>query len=405
MNLEDYRRIQDLIDGDAAPVERDRLLDRLERDGETAREFEESLAIEGLLLAAHGREPNLARIAETLRARMPARRRLAVPGWLAAAAGFAIAVLGSLALAERARTDAGRVVGGGLSVAGAAIARVPYGEIVRSGAASGGAIRLRDGSRIALGAGSAVIVRAPNPAEGRRVELLDGEGEFTVAAAPLPFSVWTESGRIVVTGTQFAVRLLPDWRPSEGNELAPESPTPMEVAVTRGSVRVEFQNNEYPMASGDRRVFAVERTRRAPPAVPEPPPLPAAPPVAPPITDDPPPPSPRTDWNDAPPNWKPDDVALVRQLQGFVAGNGDAGLSLKFAGRNGPDAQTVTLPWAENAVVWVEEPAFNAAPTDTAPTVRRRRGTPEDVRAGTRVTVQLGRYGINSIVVHGASTE
>lgn len=67
------------------------------------------------------------------------------------------------------------------------------------------AVDLPDGSTLVLNSGAAVDVEYGS--DIRRIRLIDGEAVFEVARDPLrPFSVATEAGAVVATGTVFSVR-------------------------------------------------------------------------------------------------------------------------------------------------------------------------------------------------------
>lgn len=107
-------------------------------------------------------------------------------------------------------------------VVAGALTLAPGGERIETSKAQTRTVQLDDGSRVFLGARSAVNVRMD--ATSRRVVLKDGEAFFEVAHDPgRPFTVVAGAAVIRVTGTKFDVR---------------RSPYGVQVSVLEGRVEV-----------------------------------------------------------------------------------------------------------------------------------------------------------------------
>lgn len=95
-------------------------------------------------------------------------------------------------------------------------------------------IELSDGSVLELNARTTMVVRIDD--QERRIELLDGEAVFHVAAGARPFVVETEFGNVTALGTSFGVEI------SAGR---------LEVSVIEGQVSVTRAGDQAPLTEYD----------------------------------------------------------------------------------------------------------------------------------------------------------
>lgn len=108
-------------------------------------------------------------------------------------------------------------------------------------------ITLADGSRISLGAASAISVQMEN--HQRQVTLRHGEGFFDVAPDTTPFRVKAAAGEVRVLGTSFNLRL---------------EPAGARVAVASGQVEVDTLGHQVTLNPGQVLHYDTSRLQRLP---------------------------------------------------------------------------------------------------------------------------------------------
>jgi ferric-dicitrate binding protein FerR (iron transport regulator) len=255
MNMQGQPR--DLLDGDLGAEDRDRLLEAVARDPAAAREFDAELRLEALLVAAYRPEPDEERVVEAIRVRAMTRRLRTFRLWMAAAAGLAVLAAGALVLATR-QPGVAKVEGGLVLVSGLPVSHVRSGETMSTGSGTGAVVRLAEGSCLAMAPDSVATVRGRSGEARQVVELRQGQCGFSVKAGPRRFAVITKVGRVTVLGTEFDVRLLPDWQRKGEDQVNAKVAMAMAVAVTVGSVQVEVGGKTYTLSAGAQQVFAEE---------------------------------------------------------------------------------------------------------------------------------------------------
>jgi transmembrane sensor len=200
-----------LREDDVAPEEVSRWLDWCQSDPENLRAFEKVESLGGRLGALDaGTRASLAReLLDHGEAEAPRRtrwRRYRWPAAAALAAGIAVLVFGGGAWRPAALAPA----------ASQSAAYVTQKAQVRD-------VALSDGSRVAIGADTALVVSYTE--SGRNLQLKNGEAYFEVEHNPgRPFAVQAGRLKVIAVGTAFNIRKTGDT---------------VEVIVTRGAVDVE----------------------------------------------------------------------------------------------------------------------------------------------------------------------
>ncbi len=241
------------LGGDLDEAGRRELAALLERDAGTVREFDAALRIEALLQAAHGEPPSDARLADGIRGRNRSRR---FPRRLAVAAAAVLAAAAGAWLGSRDRAGH-EVLAGRVLVGGREVRRVPDGAALEVAGNGPATICLADGSRTELSPASRAVLRG-RVGELRQVVKLDrGKGSFKVEEGAEKFRVDTPVGKVTVLGTRFSVELRPAASKGE-NKMKGKMALALVVAVTAGSVRVDFGGKEHVLSVGQQRVFGGE---------------------------------------------------------------------------------------------------------------------------------------------------
>ena len=229
----------------------------VERDGGSARAFDEALAFEALLIAAHRAVPPPPRV--MARRPRPAVRVLRRPVVLAVAAALWLAVVGAGVwfLVGTAEPAPNRVLCGTVLVGGAAVDRVPDGARMEVAPTGNALIRLADGSRAAFEPASAAVLHGRGRQGAPTVELEAGKGAFEVDRPSEGFRVVTAVGDVAVVGTVFSVALrgVGDGAEETASHRA------MVVEVHRGRVAVSFAGKTHILESGQKRAFGGEPPR------------------------------------------------------------------------------------------------------------------------------------------------
>jgi hypothetical protein len=254
------RLLGEYLDGLLDDAGRTALALEVERDGGAARTFDEALALEALLIAAHRAVPPASRV--VARRPRPAVRVLRRPVVLAAAAALCLAVVGAGVWFWAAKAAApNRVLRGTVLVGGAAVERIADGARIEVAPTSEALIRLADGSRAAFDPASVAVLRGRGREGAQTVELEAGKGAFEVDRPSEGFRVVTAVGDVAVMGTVFSVALR---GVGEGTEET-ASHRAMVVEVRRGRVAVSFAGKTHILESGEKETFGGE-----PPRPPEP---------------------------------------------------------------------------------------------------------------------------------------
>ena len=240
-------------------------LDRaLGADGEAVDDFVEAARIDAFLAEHFGQRHRALEVASLLDARQaePAPATRSALRWAAVAAVALLAVgiglLGWLAYRAHRQTASasGRheVVSGHVLIDGEKTRVVRVGVRVVVPSTAPAVLRLADGSYAELEPASEVILRGRSHGVRQAVELLDGKGRFRVAKGKGQFRVDTLLGAVTALGTDFSVeyRLV---RPSEALPKA-ASVRALTVAVSEGTVEVEFCGQTCLLSAGARRVFS-----------------------------------------------------------------------------------------------------------------------------------------------------
>lgn len=255
--METSEQIQSLLEGVLSARDREELADRVTRDAGAAREFDEALRIEALLVAAHRPEPDLGRVAAAIRVRLLLHRMKVLRRWLNAAACF-LAVGAATLLLHMLLAGGGVVERGYALVGNTPVRKVHIGDVLSTGPVTGAVVRLADGSRMSLAPGSVAVVQGRSGSVRQVVELRGGKGDFAVEKAARQFAVITKVGRVTVVGTEFSVQLLPEWQRKGDESMNGKAVLAMAVAVTVGSVQVEVNGKAYTLSAGAQQVFAEE---------------------------------------------------------------------------------------------------------------------------------------------------
>jgi len=187
------------------------------------------------------------RLAET----QPRRRRWAAAGVLTAAA-ILLLVVAFWAFRPGLRLEEGVV-----SVAGLTTSRLREGELFRVAGDRPAVLRLGDGSRVQLEAGSEAVAHGPAKGARQLFELKRGAGRFKVEKGMGTFRVETPSGEVTVLGTEFDVELRPGAEKGAGG-MNGKSALTLVVAVVVGSVQVEWHNGTVVLGAGQKQAFAAE---------------------------------------------------------------------------------------------------------------------------------------------------
>ena len=138
------------------------------------------------------------------------------------------------------------------------------GDRLRVGPGGGVELRLPDGSRLWLCAGTEAECVGPRSNEAPTIRLLRGEIRADIAPDPKnTFSIWTPAGTLEVLGTEFHVRVLPDI--TQGEQEEAETMKRLRTALNRailvvsvlsGSVAVEADGQPQIIGEGQRAVLA-----------------------------------------------------------------------------------------------------------------------------------------------------
>jgi len=271
--------LADYLDGTIDAAGREELAGEVERDPAAARAFEQAVGFEALLVAAHTEPPPESVLAERLGRRAePAPVLMLAPdrrpafGRARALAAAAAAIL----IAAGVWAAVG-LFGPGTPVSVPVPPPAPPNVVlagkvlvdgVESAAAGNGArvevlgdqpaeIRLADGSNAVLAPKSLAVLHGPVGEVRQVVELTGGKGDFRVEKEPRQFKVETPLGSVTVLGTRFSVEL----RPGEGEKKGKPS---LAVAVTDGTVEVNYAGKPETLAAGASKVFP-EEPRKEPP--------------------------------------------------------------------------------------------------------------------------------------------
>lgn len=118
-------------------------------------------------------------------------------------------------------------------------------------------VRLSDGSRVEFEPGATALIHGRDAGLRQWVELNEGSGTFQVEKADGEFQVATQIGSVTALGTEFSVAILP--ASLAGDMLTKIRSTMLIVAVLSGVVQVEFGDQTYALAAGERRVFTQEQ--------------------------------------------------------------------------------------------------------------------------------------------------
>jgi hypothetical protein len=148
-------------------------------------------------------------------------------------------------------------------------------------------IRLTDGSQAELEPGASAVLHGRAGGVRQLIELVKGGGTFRVQKAHGDFRVVTKLGSVTAVGTEFSVRIVPPRAASEATvrrtgsagtsplEAARTSPGGrLAVAVTDGTVEVEFGGKTFLLHRGEERVFgdssltSTDQTVRTEPSTP-----------------------------------------------------------------------------------------------------------------------------------------
>ena len=123
-------------------------------------------------------------------------------------------------------------------------------------------IRLPDASQTQLEPDSELVVHGPVGDARQTVELLRGEGRFSIPEGRGRFCVDTPVGLITVLGTEFTVDLRSKERSSTGaSDMKLRLAQILTVAVVFGTVEVDVGGKKYVLLGGESRVFAADKAR------------------------------------------------------------------------------------------------------------------------------------------------
>ena len=100
-------------------------------------------------------------------------------------------------------------------------------------------LELADGTRTRLRPGSRAVVFGRSQDLGQRVELIEGEGLFTVRPGEGGFRVETSGGWVTALGTEFTVKLM---KPDRGDTRMSMQRMVLAVIVFAGVVQVETED-------------------------------------------------------------------------------------------------------------------------------------------------------------------
>ena len=207
--------LADCLDGNLDAEGAEALAGEITRVRSSAHAFDEALALEALLFAAHREAPDAVSIilGVTRRAsdRLARRRPLR---WLAAAAVlFAVGLGAVLAIVTRKehpnKEHPNKVLAGRVLMDGREVKSVPYGVWVKAADGEEAEILLEDGSNVKLAPASKVRFRGAEKEVRQVVDLHEGEGRFKVEKGNRQFRVETPVGTVTVLGTEFSVKLEP----------------------------------------------------------------------------------------------------------------------------------------------------------------------------------------------------
>jgi hypothetical protein len=287
--------IQKYLDQSVTPAETSALEERLTRDPQAAEMLAEAVRLEsGLTRLFQAEERTAAALsqlftgatAETHAASRPSSTT-STRSWRdpqrsmwAAAAGLLLAVgLGSwlylrphapLPQVVAARNE---IVAGDALINGAPGQTVPDGSSVQVLGYDSAVVRLTDGSRAEFDPGATALIHGRDAGLRQWVELNEGCGTFHVEKGDGEFEVATQLGSVTALGTEFSVEIRPTS--SAGGLFSPTASTLLIVAVLSGAVQVEYGDQIYALAAGERRVFgdpaqiqAAEAARRIPTSAP-----------------------------------------------------------------------------------------------------------------------------------------
>jgi len=118
-------------------------------------------------------------------------------------------------------------------------------------------LRLADGSRVKLKAGSEGVARGRTQGLRQVFELTRGSARFKVEKGDGGFRVETPSGKVTVLGTEFDVELRPGAQRGDG-EMTGRTALTLVVAVIVGSVQVDWSGGKVTLSAGQSQVFAAE---------------------------------------------------------------------------------------------------------------------------------------------------
>ena len=141
-------------------------------------------------------------------------------------------------------------------------------DVIRPGArlsvrgSAAAVIEMPDTSRTQLEPDSELVVHGPVGDARQTVELLRGEGRFSIPEGRGRFCVDTPVGLITVLGTEFTVDLRSKERLSTGaSDMKLRLAQILTVAVVFGTVEVDVGGKKYVLLGGESRVFAADKAR------------------------------------------------------------------------------------------------------------------------------------------------
>ena len=144
-----------------------------------------------------------------------------------------------------------------VALGGVGTSRLREGERFTVSGSRPAILRLADGSRVRLKAGSEGMARGGTEDARQVFELIRGEARFKVEKGAGGFRVETPSGKVTVLGTEFNVELRPGTQKGE-KAMTGKMTLALIVTVMVGSVQVEWNGGAVKLSAGQQQVFAAE---------------------------------------------------------------------------------------------------------------------------------------------------
>ncbi len=251
------------LDEELSPAELKSLAGFLASNKDCAKAFDSAVHLESLLAVTHCPAPSPARISANIRRRLRGgMRRLLM---FTAAASILAAVFGSWMAFRKPDLIPGKpqhtLLSGQVMVNGqpSHSKHIPENSSIENSGNKAALIRLADGSMATLATGSRIILKGSDQKTRQIVELHQGRSSFKVKTEPRQFRVDTPLGRITVLGTEFSVALKVPLQKEQGeNKMKTKLAFLLAVAVTAGTVRVDFNGKEDILTAGASKVFGAE---------------------------------------------------------------------------------------------------------------------------------------------------